>query len=216
MKRQMLAASVAVAAVFIMTGCAGQGSLDSAAPSPTAPATGTSTDNEPRPTVPAAGTSAATAAVESSNHDHDHAESIDPAADEVAEEAALALVSWDTTRDKTETAAAVRAKPLMTEELAARTVEPERNSSQALWNQLQPLGARSEPKNNGTVASEHPPEDTPTTVYRNYRMTWSWITADGKTAPVQDNRARNVYLSLVKVGDSWKVADYLTSDMPGK
>ena len=217
MKRQMWAASVAVAAVFTITGCAGQGSPDSAAPSATAPATGTSTDIEPRPTVPAAGASTATAAAGESlgsDHDHDHAESIDPAADAVAEEAALALVTWDTARDKTETAAAVRAKPLMTEELAARTVEPERNSSQALWNQLQPLGARSEPKNNGTVASEHPPEDTPTAVYRNYRMTWSWITADGKTAPVQDNRARNVYLSLVKVGDTWKVADYLTSDMP--
>ena len=156
------------------------------------------------------------AAAEVDDHGHDHAESIDPAADEVAEKAAIALVSWDTTRDKTETAAALRAKPLMTAELAARIVEPERNSSQALWNQLQPLGAKSEPKNEGEVASEHPPEDTATTVYRNYRMTWNWIGADRQTLTVPDDRARNVYLSLVKEEGTWKVADYLTTDMPNK
>lgn len=218
MNRQVWAMASVVAAIMVLTGCAGS-QEPTATPAPTtAPATGTHTDVEPAPLVPAQGNTPASSAPPSAAeaHDHDHGESIDPAADAVAEKAALALVTWDTARDKTETAAALRAKPFMTAELAAKTVEPERNASQALWNQLQPLGAKSEPKNEGEVSSEHPPEDTPTAVYRNYRMTWNWIGADGTTLTIPDNRARNIYLSLVKEGDTWKVADYLTSDMPNK
>lgn len=218
MKRQVWVMATIAAAIMALTGCSGNQEPTTTPAPRAAPATGTHTDVEPAPPVPAQEStpqaSASTPAPDA--HDHDHGESIDPAADAVAEKAALALVTWDTARDKTETAAAVRAKPLMTAELAAKTVEPQRNGSQALWNQLQPLGAKSDPKNEGEVASEHPPEDTPTTVYRNYRMTWNWIGADGTTLTIPDNRARNIYLSLVKEGDTWKIADYLTSDLPTK
>lgn len=204
-----------VAAIMVLTGCSGNQEPTSTPAQASAPATGTHTDVEPAPLIPALSAEARPSASTSGPEAHDHADaSIDPAADAVAEKAALVLVTWDTARDKTETASALRAKPLMTDELAAKTVEPERNGSQALWNQLQPLGAKSEPKNEGQVASEHPPEDTPNAVYRNYRMTWNWIGADGSTLTIPDNRARNVYLSLVKESDTWKVADYLTSDMP--
>lgn len=211
MKRQTwTAASVGIAAVMVLTGCFGGQEKDAPAEA-SAPATGSSTNIEPAPSIPTASAPAAGA----TGHDgHDHGQSNDPAVDEVAEDFALALVTWDTGRDKTESAADVRAKPFMTEELAGRTVEPERNSSQALWNQLQPLGAKSEPFNEGVIASEHPPEDTDTEAYRNYRMVWDWIGSEGQTLTIPDNRARNVYISLVKVGEGWKVADYLTSDLP--
>jgi hypothetical protein len=60
--------------------------------------------------------------------------------DKVATAFATLITSWDVARDKTETGAAIRARPLMTPALAARTVEPERNASQALWLELGPLG----------------------------------------------------------------------------
>lgn len=208
MKRQTwTAASVGIAAVMVLTGCFGGQKSDDAPAEASAPATGSSTNIELAPAIP-------TASAPASGNGHDHGQSSDAAADEVAEDFALALVTWDTGRDKTESAAAVRAKPFMTEELAARTVEPERNASQLLWNQLQPLGAKSEPYNEGVIASEHPPADTATEAYRNYRMVWDWIGSDGQTLTIPDNRARNVYISLVKVGEGWKVADYLTSDLP--
>ena len=50
--------------------------------------------------------------------------------DSTARAAALLLHSWDTASDRTETAAAVRTKPLMSDEWAAQQVEPERNASQ--------------------------------------------------------------------------------------
>ncbi|WP_203225568.1 hypothetical protein [Kocuria sp. SM24M-10] len=50
-----------------------------------------------------------------------------------AHTAALMLHSWDTATDRTETAAAIRAKPLMSEEWAANQIEPQRNSSQGAW-----------------------------------------------------------------------------------
>jgi hypothetical protein len=204
-------AGVAVAAIIVLTGCSGGQTPAAASATAAGPVTGTSTNIEPAPSIPT-GTAAAAGVGQTQDGTQQGADS----ADVVAGKAAMALVSWDTATDKTETAAAVRAKPLMTAELAAKTVEPLRNSTQALWNQLAPLGARSEPKNEGTVVSEDSPEDTPTTVYRNYRMTWRWVKKDGSAVSVEDNRARNVYLSLVKVGDLWKVADYTTSDLPAK
>ena len=53
--------------------------------------------------------------------------------DSTARAAALLLHSWDTALDHTETAAAIRTKPLMSDEWAAQQVEPERNSSQGAW-----------------------------------------------------------------------------------
>jgi len=53
--------------------------------------------------------------------------------DATAEAAAMLLHSWDTTTDATQTAAAIRAKSLMSKEWAGKQVEPERNGAQGDW-----------------------------------------------------------------------------------
>src|SRR5699024_2226077 len=50
-----------------------------------------------------------------------------------AETCALMLHSWDTATDRTQTAAAIRTKPLMSQEWADHQIEPERNGNQAAW-----------------------------------------------------------------------------------
>ena len=92
----------------------------SAAPSTTSagPATPTST---PVPEVPGDGTFPAIADVDRTD------------VDSTARATAVLLHSWDTALDRTETAAAIRAKPLMSDEWAANQIEPQRNSSQGDW-----------------------------------------------------------------------------------
>jgi predicted small lipoprotein YifL len=135
--------------------------------------------------------------------------------DKVATAFATLITSWDMTADRTETAAAVRARPLMTPKLAARTVEPQRNASQALWLELGPLGAFSAPTiGPGVPIDGDEGTDTEDTAYRNFTATWTWHDANGKHLKA-DERKRNIFLVLTRNKGTWSVADYVTEDLPG-
>lgn len=134
--------------------------------------------------------------------------------DQVAASFAELITTWDTTEDKTETAAAMRAKPLMIKELAEKTVEPERNSSQALWLELEPLAGISIPTvGTGVPTDAEEGTDTESIAYRNFQVTWDWENPEGKHLK-EDPRTRNVFLVLTKAGSTWSVADYVTEDLP--
>jgi hypothetical protein len=134
--------------------------------------------------------------------------------DKVATAFATLITSWDVTADRTETAAAVRGRPLMTSKLAARTVEPQRNASQALWLELGPLGAFSSPTiGPGVPIDGDEGTDTEDTAYRNFTATWTWRDADGKHLKA-DQRKRNIFLVLTRANGAWSVADYVTEDLP--
>ncbi|MGX5717515.1 hypothetical protein [Arthrobacter sp. MAHUQ-56] len=134
--------------------------------------------------------------------------------DKVAAAFADIITCWDVANDRTETAAALRAQPLMIPELAQRTVEPERNASQALWLELAPLGAFSEPTiGPGVPVDGDEGTDTEDVAYRNLTATWTWRDADGKHLKA-DQRKRNIFLVLTKSNGVWSVADYVTEDLP--
>lgn len=134
--------------------------------------------------------------------------------DKVAAAFADIITRWDVASDRTETAAALRAQPLMIPELAQRTVEPERNASQALWLELAPLGAFSEPTiGPGVPVDGDEGTDTEDVAYRNLTATWTWRDADGKHLKA-DQRKRNIFLVLTKSNGVWSVADYVTEDLP--
>lgn len=133
--------------------------------------------------------------------------------DKVAVAFAELITRWDVANDKTETAAAVRAHPLMIPELAKRTVEPQRNTSQALWLELAPLGAFSEPSiRPGVPIDGEEGTDTEDVAYRNFTATWTWRDADGKHLKA-DKRKRNIFLVLTRSNGAWSVADYVTEDL---
>lgn len=134
--------------------------------------------------------------------------------DKVAAAFAELITRWDVAKDKTETAAAIRARPLMSPELAKRTVEPERNSSQALWLELGPLSAFSEPTiGPGVPIDGDEGTDTEDVAYRNFAATWTWRDADGKHLKA-DQRKRNIFLVMTRSNGAWSVSDYVTEDLP--
>lgn len=127
------------------------------------------------------------------------------AADDVAEAFAAAAVTWDTTIDSTETSALIRAKKLVTPELAATFVEPVAGSG-AAFNEAAAKNATSEPTIMQTSTAYQPP-DTETDVYRAYTATWTWTGSDGTSW--QDPRTRTMYLTVTKQPDgSWLVSTY--------
>jgi hypothetical protein len=194
MRPTNIVAAVVLAAVLPLTGC-GQGTIGGQpSPAPTVTAA-------PKP-VPFGATVRQLLEVDRANPD------------KVATAFATLITSWDVAKDRTETAAAVRAHPLMTPALAARTVEPQRNASQALWLELEPLGALSAPViGPGVPVDGDEGTDTETTAYRNFTATWTWRDADGKHLKA-DQRKRNIFLVLTKANGAWSVADYVTEDLP--
>jgi len=186
-------AIIVVAAALPLAGCA-QASTDQPAPSPSSTAT-------PKPT-PLSVTVQKLLEVDRAHPD------------KVAAAFADIITRWDVANDRTETAAAVRAKPLMIPDLAQRTVEPERNASQALWLELAPLGAFSEPTiGSGVPVDGEAGTDTEDVAYRHLTATWIWRDADGKHLKA-DQRKRNIFLVLTKSNGFWSVADYVTEDLP--
>lgn len=185
-------AVIVLAVALPLAGC-GQGSGQEPAPSPTATAT-------PKP--------AAMDVTVKQLLDVDRAHP-----DKVAAAFAELITRWDVAKDRTETAAAVRAHPLMIPDLAKRTVEPQRNASQALWLELAPLGAFSEPTiGPGVPVDAEEGTDTEDVAYRNFTATWTWRDADGKHLKT-DERKRNIFLVLTRSNGAWSVADYVTEDL---
>ena len=169
----------------------------SVAPSTTSagPATPTST---PVPEVPGDGTFPAIEDVDRTD------------VDSTARATAVLLHSWDTALDRTETAAAIRAKPLMSDEWAANQIEPARNSSQGDWLELSEHRAYSRAQAVPSIGdvSQDVAEDK---AIRAYTVTWRWASRDGE--PAEGTGRRQVVIYLEKHSGAWEVVGHRFSDM---
>ena len=169
----------------------------SVAPSTTSagPATPTST---PVPEVPGDGTFPAIEDVDRTD------------VDSTARATAVLLHSWDTALDRTETAAAIRAKPLMSDEWAANQIEPARNSSQGDW--LEPSEHRAYSRAQAVPSigdvSQDVAEDK---AIRAYTVTWRWASRDGE--PAEGTGRRQVVIYLERHAGAWEVVGHRFSDM---
>lgn len=130
--------------------------------------------------------------------------------DSTARVAALMLHSWDTTVDRTETEAAMRAKPLMSAEWAANQVEPERNASNGEW--LEPAEHQAYSVPRAVPAIGDAAQDVaPDKAIRVLDVTWRWVARD--ETPLQGTGHRQVTLYLEKRADRWDVVGHQTRDM---
>lgn len=130
--------------------------------------------------------------------------------DSVARTAALILHQWDTTVDRTETAAAIRAIPLMSEDWAENQVEPERNASQGDWLEPSEHGAYSVPRAVpaiGDVAQDVAPDKA----IRVFDVTWRWAARD--EAVLTGTGHRQVTLYLEDNDNGWEVVGHQTRDI---
>ena len=130
--------------------------------------------------------------------------------DSTAEIAALMLHSWDTTTDRTQTAAAIRAKPLMSEDWAAHQIEPERNAAQGAWLKPAQHQAYSSPSIVPTPGdvSEDVTEDK---AIRAYEVNWRWESRDGEELTATGQRIVTLYLE--KHDERWHVVGHQFQDM---
>ncbi|WP_458117312.1 hypothetical protein [Arthrobacter sp. D2-10] len=131
-------------------------------------------------------------------------------ADSTAEVAALMLHSWDTTTDRTQTAAAVRTKALMSEDWATQQVEPERNAAQGAWLEPAEHQAYSSPSivpAPGDV-SQDVAEDK---AIRAYNVSWRWESRNGEELASTGQRIVTIYLE--EHNERWYVAGHQFQDM---
>lgn len=128
-----------------------------------------------------------------------------------ARAAALLLHSWDTASDRTETAAAIRTKPLMSDDWAAQQVEPERNSSQGAWLGPAEHGAYSRAQAVPAIGdvTRDVGQDK---VARAYKVTWRWASRDGE--PAEGTGTRHVTIYLEKHSGAWEVVGHQSHDLP--
>ena len=127
-----------------------------------------------------------------------------------AETAALMLHSWDTATDRTQTAAAIRTKPLMSEDWAANQVEPERNGNQAAWLEPAQHKAYSAPSlvpAVGDVARDVAADKA----IRAYDLTWRWISRDDHQ--IEATGQRQVVIYLEKHNGQWDVVGHQSHDL---
>ncbi|KNC20445.1 hypothetical protein AC792_00545 [Arthrobacter sp. RIT-PI-e] len=128
----------------------------------------------------------------------------------VARTAALIMHQWDTTVDRTETAAAVRAKPLMSEEWAANQIEPERNASNGDW--LEPAEHDAYSVQRAVPAIGDVAQDVaPDKAVRVLDVTWRWVARD--ETPLQGTGHRQVTLYLEDNENGWEVVGHQTRDL---
>ncbi len=127
-----------------------------------------------------------------------------------AETAALMLHSWDTATDRTQTAAAIRTKPLMSEDWAAHQVEPERNGNQAAWLEPAEHQAYSAPSVIPAVGdvSRDVADDK---AIRAYDLTWRWISRDDHQ--IEATGQRQVVIYLEKLNGQWDVVGHQSHDL---
>ncbi|MFC4904190.1 hypothetical protein [Kocuria oceani] len=131
--------------------------------------------------------------------------------DSTARTAAILLHSWDTALDRTETAAAIRAKPLMSDEWAAHQVEPERNSSQGAW--LDPASHRAYSRAQAVPAIGDVTRDVGQDMaVRAYKVTWRWASRDGE--PAEGTGTRHVTIYLEHRSGAWEVVGHQSHDLP--
>ncbi len=131
--------------------------------------------------------------------------------DSTARAAALLLHSWDTASDRTETAAAIRTKPLMSDEWAAQQVEPECNSSQGAW--LDPASHGAYSRAQAVPAIGDVTRDVADDkAVRAYKVTWRWASRDGE--PAEGTGTRHVTIYLEKHSGAWDVVGNQSHDLP--
>ena len=127
-----------------------------------------------------------------------------------AHTAALMLHSWDTTTDRTETAAAIRAKGLMSEEWAVNQIEQQRNSSQGDW--LEPSEHRAYSRAQAVPAVGDAARDVAADkAIRVYDVSWWWASRDGE--PAEGTGSRQVTLYLEKHSGEWEVVGHQSRDL---
>ncbi|MHA7146553.1 hypothetical protein ACX80U_17730 [Arthrobacter sp. TmT3-37] len=127
-----------------------------------------------------------------------------------AEVAALMLHSWDTTTDTTQTAAAIRAMPLMSNEWATNQVEPERNGAQGEWLKPAEHQAYSAPSivpAPGDVSQDVADDKA----IRAYDVSWRWISRDGADLTTTGRQIVTIYLE--KHDGQWDVVGHQFQDM---
>lgn len=130
--------------------------------------------------------------------------------DSTARVAALMLHSWDTTVDRTETAAAVRATPLMSAEWAANQMEPERNASNGEWLKPAEHGAYSVPRAVPAIG-DAAQDVAPDKAIQVLDVTWRWVARD--ETPLTSGGHRQVTVYLEKTDGRWDVVGHQTRDM---
>lgn len=135
-------------------------------------------------------------------------------AEGVARAAVQMIATWDPAHDKTETAGAVRAKPLFTDELAQRTVEPERPATGSSWRQAAEAGAWSaptltkKPNTHGHYSSAGPDTHEHEGEEFTFTVNWVWVvSATGERVPDPERREYRV-LSVEEQPGVWSVADW--------
>ncbi|MBG6184671.1 hypothetical protein IWX65_002649 [Arthrobacter sp. CAN_A214] len=127
-----------------------------------------------------------------------------------AEVAALMLHSWDTVGDTTQTAAAIRAIPLMSNGWATNQVEPERNGAQGEWLEPSQRQAYSAPSivPAPTDVSQDVADDK---VIRAYDVSWRWISRDGIELNATGRQIVTIYLE--QHDGRWDVVGHQLQDM---
>ncbi|MFC4904894.1 hypothetical protein [Kocuria oceani] len=164
-----------------------------------APAAWPTTSSFPTPEVPGDGTFPAVEDVDRTD------------VDSTARAAAILLHSWDTVVDRTETAAAIRTKPLMSDEWAAHQVEPERNSSQGAW--LDPASHGAYSRAQAVPAIGDTTRDVADDkAVRAYKVTWRWASRDGE--PAEGTGTRHVTIYLERHSGAWEVVGHQSHELP--
>lgn len=131
-------------------------------------------------------------------------------ADSTAEVAALMLHSWDTTIDRTETAAAIRARPLMSRDWAAIQIEPERSAGGAQWL----AAARHQGYSVPSIVPAHGDVNqdvAPDKAIRAYTVEWVWEAR--ARAAIHDTGRRQITLYLEKRSARWHVVGHQARDL---
>ena len=189
------AAGICLTLPLTLTACGASEDRAGAAPETSAPATSDAATAQPTP--------GGGSFIEASDADRTDTDS-------TAEIAALMLHSWDTTTDRTQTAAAVRAKPLMSEDWAAHQIEPERNATQGAWLEPAQHQAYSSPSIVPAIGdvSEKIAEDK---AIRAYDVRWQWESRDGEKLTTTGQRIVTIYLE--KHDERWYVVGHQFQDM---
>lgn len=130
--------------------------------------------------------------------------------DAVALAAARIMTTWNPKNDLTETAAAIRASPLLSQELAQNTVEPLRGSSNATWAEMAARNAVTD------SIVEFPPDEhedeRPNPDALTLHATWEWV---GDNVRLAHPDTRIFFMQMKKNNaQQWEVAGYTYNDVP--
>jgi hypothetical protein len=207
---------VCAVAMLAVSGCMGvaagpdaQGSAESPSTSPS-PSMSSSTSVS---ATPSATPTPSAAPVISTNVQFLDPRDVDrSSAEGVARAAVRMITTWDPAHDRTETAGAVRAKPLFTKDLADRTIEPQRPATGDSWHQAAQAGAWSSPTlTKKPNTHQHYSSESPETHEGEeftFTVNWVWVvTSTGERVPDPERREYRV-LAVEEETGMWSIADW--------